>query len=101
MLEEIGAYKNIKRFAGTSAGAMAAALFAVGYNSYEMEKFLRQDLSELFLGNSVTYFLITSRYNKTGQTGNEYFSELLLSENRAYMYIYPKLLLDKNRTTRA
>jgi predicted acylesterase/phospholipase RssA len=49
-LEEIGAYKNIKRFAGSSAGAMTAALLAVGYNSHEIEEFLSQDLSKIFLG---------------------------------------------------
>ncbi|KAJ8024569.1 Triacylglycerol lipase SDP1 [Holothuria leucospilota] len=48
-LENIGVWKNIKRFAGTSAGSMWAALAALGYNSYEVEEFLRQDLRGQFL----------------------------------------------------
>lgn len=43
-------YKNVKRYAGASAGAMTASLLAVGYNSYEIEEFLSQDLSKIFLG---------------------------------------------------
>lgn len=56
VLEEIGVYKNIKRFAGSSAGAMTAALLAVGYNSHEIEEFLSQDLSKIFLDHSCGYF---------------------------------------------
>ncbi|XP_021364180.1 uncharacterized protein LOC110457300, partial [Mizuhopecten yessoensis] len=49
VLEEIGAFPKVKRLAGASAGAMTAALLAVGYNSYEIEEFLCQDLSHYFL----------------------------------------------------
>ncbi|XP_053373751.1 uncharacterized protein LOC123532094 isoform X2 [Mercenaria mercenaria] len=56
VLEEIGAYKNIRRYAGSSAGAMTAALLAVGYNSHEIEEFLSQDLSKIFLDHSCGYF---------------------------------------------
>ncbi|XP_072044764.1 uncharacterized protein [Amphiura filiformis] len=37
VLEEIGVWKNMKRFAGTSAGAMVAMCGALGYDSHEME----------------------------------------------------------------
>ena len=50
VLEDIGMYKKIKRYAGSSAGAMTASLLAVGYNSHEIEEFLSQDLSKIFLG---------------------------------------------------
>ncbi|WAQ94496.1 463L-like protein [Mya arenaria] len=40
------------RYAGASAGAMTAALLSVGYNSYEIEEFLSQDLSKIFLDHS-------------------------------------------------
>jgi len=40
----------VKRYAGASAGAMTAALLAVGYSSVEIEEFLSQDLSKIFLG---------------------------------------------------
>lgn len=56
VLEEIGVWPNIKRFAGSSAGAMTAALLAVGYNSFEIEQFLSQDLSKIFLDHSCGYF---------------------------------------------
>ncbi|CAG2238060.1 unnamed protein product [Mytilus edulis] len=48
VLEELGIYPKIKRFAGTSAGAIKAALIAVGYNSKETEDFLRKDMFKLF-----------------------------------------------------
>lgn len=50
LLEQLGIFPKIKRFAGTSAGAMTAALLAVGYNSNEIEESLSQDLSRIFLG---------------------------------------------------
>lgn len=50
VLEEVGIWKQIKRLAGTSAGAMTAALLAVGYNSRDLEKFLSQDLNKIFVG---------------------------------------------------
>lgn len=52
LLEDIGIFPQIKRFAGTSAGAMTAALLAVGYKSTEIEEFLGQDLSRIFLDAS-------------------------------------------------
>ncbi|XP_060069581.1 uncharacterized protein LOC132549645 isoform X2 [Ylistrum balloti] len=55
VLEEIGVFPKIKRLAGASAGAMTAALLAVGYNSYEIEEFLSQDLSHYFLDASFGY----------------------------------------------
>ncbi|XP_069121516.1 uncharacterized protein YqhO-like [Argopecten irradians] len=45
VLEEIGLYPQIKRVAGTSAGAITAALIAAGYDSYEIEKFMKNDIS--------------------------------------------------------
>lgn len=50
MLEDFDIFPQIKRFSGASAGAMTAALLAVGYNSEEIEKALSQDLSTVFLG---------------------------------------------------
>ncbi|XP_076072044.1 uncharacterized protein LOC143043738 isoform X2 [Mytilus galloprovincialis] len=48
VLEELGIYPKIKRFAGASAGALKAALIAVGYNSRETEDFLKTDMCKLF-----------------------------------------------------
>ncbi|KAH9492780.1 hypothetical protein Btru_026294 [Bulinus truncatus] len=49
LLEEIGAWDQIKRLAGTSAGAMTAALLAVGYDSQDLEKFFSLNLNNIFL----------------------------------------------------
>jgi len=38
-LEEINILKNIKEYIGVSAGAMLSLLFAIGYNSSDLEKF--------------------------------------------------------------
>ncbi|XP_033741846.1 uncharacterized protein YqhO-like [Pecten maximus] len=48
-LEDIGLFPQIKRFAGTSAGAITAALLSVGYNSHDVEKFMRNDMSKNFM----------------------------------------------------
>ncbi|XP_038078143.1 uncharacterized protein LOC119745681 [Patiria miniata] len=49
VLEELGYLGNIKRFAGASAGSMVAALASVGYDSHDIEKFLRGDITKVFL----------------------------------------------------
>ncbi|XP_022095676.1 uncharacterized protein LOC110981937 isoform X1 [Acanthaster planci] len=50
VLEETGIWSQVKRIAGTSAGAMTAGLLAVGYNSHDLEAFLKQpDLQKIFL----------------------------------------------------
>ncbi|XP_034310167.2 uncharacterized protein [Magallana gigas] len=51
-LEEIGLIKQIKRYAGASAGAMTASLLAVGYDSKDLQDFLTQDLSLLLLDST-------------------------------------------------
>lgn len=43
-------YGKIRRFAGSSVGAMAAAALAVGFTASEMEELLSQDLSKVFIG---------------------------------------------------
>ena len=50
VLEEHGILQQMKRFAGTSAGAITAALLAVGYNSYDAEKILGVDFDRLVNG---------------------------------------------------
>ena len=50
VLEDLGIWPQVKRFAGSSAGGMTASLLAIGYNSYQIEEFLSQDLSKIFLG---------------------------------------------------
>ncbi|XP_071112062.1 uncharacterized protein [Haliotis cracherodii] len=55
VLEELGIWPQIRRLAGASAGAMTAALLAVGYNSRDIECFLSQDLSIVFLDHQCGY----------------------------------------------
>ncbi|PVD30055.1 hypothetical protein C0Q70_09316 [Pomacea canaliculata] len=55
VLEELDLWKNIRRLAGASAGAMTAALLAVGYNSDQLEKFLSQGLAGIFLDHKCGY----------------------------------------------
>lgn len=49
LLEELNVWPQIKRLSGTSAGAMTAALLAVGYNSNDLEKFFSENLNKIFL----------------------------------------------------
>ncbi|XP_067650146.1 uncharacterized protein [Haliotis asinina] len=55
VLEELGIWPQIRRLAGASAGAMTATLLAVGYNSRDIEGFLSQDLSAVFLDHQCGY----------------------------------------------
>ncbi|BFZ23956.1 hypothetical protein BsWGS_26995 [Bradybaena similaris] len=54
-LEELGLMSQIKRFAGTSAGAITSALVAVGYNSEDIESFMSEDISHVFLDHAYGY----------------------------------------------
>ncbi|XP_072023650.1 uncharacterized protein [Amphiura filiformis] len=47
VLEEIDAWANIKRFAGSSAGAIIAMWAALGYNSYEIQNWIERDQAKL------------------------------------------------------
>ncbi|XP_069131938.1 uncharacterized protein [Argopecten irradians] len=49
VIEDLGIMQNVKRFAGTSAGAITAALVSVGYTSKEVDEFLSQDLNSILL----------------------------------------------------
>ena len=45
--------KKIKRVAGASAGAITAALIAIGFNSQELKDFLDQDLRKILVGEYI------------------------------------------------
>ena len=52
-LEDIGVLHQIENFAGSSVGAIIAALLAIGYEPTELSDFvLHNDLTSLVLGNS-------------------------------------------------
>ncbi|KAH9510389.1 hypothetical protein Btru_043024 [Bulinus truncatus] len=54
-LEELRMMSQIKRVAGSSAGAITAALVALGYNSNDIEGFLSDNIEEVFLDHSCGY----------------------------------------------
>ncbi|CAL1535508.1 unnamed protein product, partial [Lymnaea stagnalis] len=54
-LEELNAMKHIRRVGGSSAGAITAALVALGYTSEEIEGFLSENVQEIFLDHSCGY----------------------------------------------
>ncbi|CAH1792965.1 unnamed protein product [Owenia fusiformis] len=47
LLEDLGITKNLKRFAGASAGAMLATLLAVGFSASELEVIVRRDMKNM------------------------------------------------------
>ena len=49
-LEEHGILKQIRRFAGTSIGSICAALYAVGFNSHDVEQIMSVNLETLVSG---------------------------------------------------
>ncbi len=49
-LEEIGIWRNMRRFAGTSCGSVAAMLAALGYDSFEIEEILTVNLEKVICG---------------------------------------------------
>ncbi|XP_076094801.1 uncharacterized protein LOC143065237 [Mytilus galloprovincialis] len=55
-LEEHGILKQIRRFAGTSIGSICAALYAVGFNSHDVEQIMSINLETLVSDASYGYF---------------------------------------------
>ncbi|XP_071966234.1 uncharacterized protein [Antedon mediterranea] len=64
VLEDVGIWQNIIRLAGASAGAMTAALLAVGFTSNEIENFLRMDLRKIFLDARCGVFSLLPNLNR-------------------------------------
>ncbi|XP_059158385.1 uncharacterized protein LOC131942498 [Physella acuta] len=54
-LEELGLMNNVKRLGGSSAGAITAALIALGYNSEDIRTFFEVDTRDIFLDHSCGY----------------------------------------------
>ncbi|XP_071802334.1 uncharacterized protein [Asterias amurensis] len=52
VFEELGLMKNIKRFAGSSAGSIIATFLALGCDSYEIQKLLDPNFSPLIYDGS-------------------------------------------------
>jgi len=62
-MEDSGILKNIKRFAGSSAGAICAGLLAVGCTAQEIADLFKCDIKWLFQGTCrFTLDLYASRH---------------------------------------
>ncbi|XP_031568243.1 uncharacterized protein LOC116302953 [Actinia tenebrosa] len=55
ILESAGVMKKIRRVAGASAGAIIAALIALGFDSQELKEFLEQDLRKILVDHNCGY----------------------------------------------
>ncbi|XP_059145233.1 uncharacterized protein LOC131932348 [Physella acuta] len=74
--EEIGMMPGIRRFGGSSAGAITATLVALGYSSCDIEVFMSDDLEEIFLDHSCGYFsLLPNLLSKFGWNPGDRFSD--------------------------
>jgi len=59
-LEKVGIADQLKRFAGASAGAMAATFMALGYTADEMEDLLSVDMESLFVDHKCGFLSLLS-----------------------------------------
>ncbi|XP_076461608.1 uncharacterized protein LOC143294076 [Babylonia areolata] len=64
-LEELGVMRQVKRFAGASAGAMVAGLLAVGFSAGEIEQFLSARIDRVFLDASCGYLSLLPNILRT------------------------------------
>ncbi|XP_078656598.1 uncharacterized protein LOC144902844 isoform X1 [Branchiostoma floridae x Branchiostoma belcheri] len=56
VLEEAGIWKNIRRFSGTSAGAITATFLAIGMSTSEARDYVDQDMRKVFIDHGCGYF---------------------------------------------
>jgi annexin A7/11 len=89
VLEEHGILQQMKRFAGTSAGAITAALLAVGYNSYDAEKILGVDFpiliaKYLFTGSLKNRLIdnLETQKKYISMTNSPFFNYLLYAKSK-------------------
>lgn len=89
-LEELGMISQIKRFAGASAGAMTASLMAVGYDSKDIQGFLSQDMSKMFLGKTSDRDI----YSQSSWFAKQPFVYKLFVMNLVYLAITSPFFMD-------
>ena len=84
-LDELGIFQNIKRVAGTSAGAITATLVAVGYSAHEISDILSQTNFNDFADDDPGFFkdifrlLINYGWHK-GDKFTAWISELIANK---------------------
>ena len=81
-LKESGIYKQFKRFAGTSAGAITATLCAVGYQPEEIVKIIKETDFSKFLDSDhgvigEVYHLLHDYGEHSGQYFHSYIKKLI------------------------
>ncbi|RUS81387.1 hypothetical protein EGW08_010825 [Elysia chlorotica] len=86
-LEELGIRQQIRRFAGTSVGSIAAAMVAMGYHYDELEEFWSGDVESFFSDHSCGYlsFLpnIISKFGwNPGKKIMEYMGRKIAAKSR-------------------
>lgn len=69
-LEELGV-NNIEYISGTSTGSIAASLYAMGFDTYEMEKILEKDYKKLMKIKKRVFLKMAWNYIFTKQTKTE------------------------------
>ncbi|CAL1548192.1 unnamed protein product [Lymnaea stagnalis] len=80
LLEDLDIWPQIRRLAGTSAGAMTASLLAIGYNSHDLEEFFSLNLNNIFLDHKCGYLSLIPNLLKSygwnpGKRINQWFGE--------------------------
>lgn len=79
-LEKMKILSNIKRFAGSSAGAITAMLLAIGYNSGEICDIIKKTNFESFLDDKIGFIRdLYTFFTKYGVCHGDTFSNLIKS----------------------
>lgn len=100
-MEERGLLKYVRGYAGTSAGAIVAALCAVGYNVDELTNIIKETDFSDFLDKDLTgffgemYHLIKEFGEHSGNYFHHYISNFIKKKTGDPRYTFKNLLKDK------
>jgi len=75
-IEELGILHKIKRFAGSSAGAIAAAVLAVGYTADELTEIMHTDFDK-FMGDKYNIIGAINFHKHLGCTSGDEFEKFI------------------------
>ena len=83
MLEDLGVLKNIKRFSGTSGGAIVSMMLAIKMSTSKMKEYMSDNLKDKFMGHC--FHMIISACSVWSQTRiKTYFFNFILLLVRYY-----------------
>lgn len=103
-MEERGLLKDVRGYAGASAGAIVATLCAVGYNVDELTEIIKETDFSDFLDKDLTglfgemYHLIKEFGEHSGNYFHHYISEFIKKKTGDPRYTFKNLLKDKGVT---